>query len=80
MNEKDSAFPFYSEHKCDSTTEYGLTKRELLAAMMLSGSLAGVHSHIPKGGRPATTTDAHTLVRQSIQYADELIRQLANSP
>jgi len=66
-NQDISAFPIaYAES--DLTEGYGLTKRELFAAMAMQGILSSANQEEGWIGV--------TVVMQSISLADELIKQL----
>ncbi len=72
-NSKQSAFPVISEEKdkydspFDDIKSYGLTKRELFAAMAMQGILAG-------GSNERSTM----IVQAAIVCADDFLTQLNN--
>jgi hypothetical protein len=68
MNGNDPVYPSYFFPE-QYNPEFGLTKRELIAAMAMQGLLAK-----PEEGRQFPI---HINVAEAIEYADELIRQLS---
>jgi hypothetical protein len=64
MNGNDSAYPIAPEQY---SPEFGLTKRELFAAMALQGLLAD----------PYSTQEFADMASMSVQVADALIAELS---
>lgn len=63
------AFPCVTPPGCSDGQDipFGLTKRELFAAMAMQGAL---------GGTPGTHLSPATLARESVEHADYLIAEL----
>jgi hypothetical protein len=71
-NGKQSAFPLDGEvsNQCgNGTNPTGLTKREYFAGLAMQGLLANANEHI-------TYLPDDEIIKSSIQYADELLKQL----
>lgn len=66
------AFPFYSEHKFESTTEYGLTKREHIAIEAMKAILTG------QWACPAMTSkpNKEQVIADALQIADMMVAAL----
>jgi hypothetical protein len=71
MNGNDPVYPSYFLPE-QYNPEFGITKRELFAAMAMQGILAK-----PEEGRQFPI---HINVAEAIAYADELINQLSKNP
>jgi hypothetical protein len=69
MNSNDAAYPSYFLPE-QYNPEFGLTKREKIAAMALQGILA-------KPEEEGRQFPIYINVAEAIEYADELIRQLS---
>lgn len=54
----------------------GLTKRELISAMILQGMVSGYDPESKANGRYIPSSDYPELAFQSTQLADELLKQL----
>ncbi len=67
-NKNRPAFPL-SDSGVISNSD-GLTKRELIAAMAMQGVVSGLHLTLSK-------EEATIIAGQSIQFADELLKQLS---
>jgi hypothetical protein len=68
MKNNEAAFPS-SPYLGRYDPEWGLTKRELIAAMAMQGMLAGAPIYDPNG-----------VARTAVAYADALIERLAADP
>jgi hypothetical protein len=69
MNGNDAAYPL---EVVTGQTNGGLTKRELIAAMMMQGILAKSEA--------VSQFPIHINVAEAIAYADEMINQLSKNP
>ena len=54
----------------------GMNLRTYIATQVLAASLSGLNGHFPEHAQLSTVTDPETLCRQSVQYADMLIKTL----
>lgn len=71
-NANDSAFPLSANFKDGHEVTYGLTKRELFAAMAMQGILS-----------TETADDSFTgtlVAKRSVAFADALLAELAKQP
>ena len=66
MNGNDKAYPIGTDR---FVCEWGLTKRELIAAMAMQGLLAGHPIYDPSG-----------VARTAVAYADALMERLSADP